>query len=794
MKFEIRVRLAFLQKPLAPFFASSTLLLAFFLIGFSAASAKAQLNVDARVGFGQNAPNVSRYRPDTWTPVTVYLTGQASRGTGQLNVTVHQGQRNTTYSRRIALNDGPLNEAYSFAFDYPPSSYAFSMGGMNSGSPDIIVQLVVDGRELAKRKFAMPVSLPSETFNLLALTRDGSGMNFLVKKKLGLVHKGVSEGAVAQRYGGMTRGNQASAQNSKSQIPPIELLYTDPHALPELTQGYKMMDAVALGDQPLDNLKEDQIEALKGYVREGGLLVVSGGGDLSRLKSQFYKDMLPVDPTSAVNVKNSSELAELQKRYQQTLTIPSGTALTVGTLKPNSEILLGSSKGATGYGLVASRPYGSGVVIFTAFDFLAPEFRGWSQAPSLWRDLLRSGNTAVSPRNVLTLASSNRMNGNALGLEDALAGKQAASIPPFGLVAGFLGAYILLLVPVSYLILKKLDKREFSWVTSPILILGFTVASYCIALSIKGGALTVNRAVIVEGLANSSQYAGEGQMTLYSPRRADYTIAFAPPGDLAKPFRLLVPSETYPPNEAAVTELHVEHDLTSTIKNANIALWDKRSFATPISADLGGPVLVKTEMANENSARIVITNRTKFVLNDCAVINADNQVTTIGKLAPGQTWKSPSVMKWTFKGTGTSVHVPQITSNSAIEIAKKTETPQELRTHIRRRLTEALNNAPNQSGDNPYGGVETSSYGHVSNAFVGWIDNSSDPLLKVQVDGKSAAGEEVAMLYIHLPAPPNASSIVRGVTNAFQLEPDLNIQSELPTNRGAAMPGGASGE
>ena len=217
MKFEIRVRLAFLQKTLSPFLASSTLLIASFLIGFSATTAKAQLNVNARVGFGQNAPNVSRYRPDTWTPVTVYLTGQASRGTGQLNVTVHQGQRNTTYSRRISLNDGPLNETYSFAFDFPATSYMFAMGGTNSGLPDIIVQLVVDGRELAKRKFAMPVSLSSETFNLLALTRDGSGMNFLVKKKLGLVHKGVSEGAVAQRNRGMMGGNQASGQNQKLQ-------------------------------------------------------------------------------------------------------------------------------------------------------------------------------------------------------------------------------------------------------------------------------------------------------------------------------------------------------------------------------------------------------------------------------------------------------------------------------------------------------------------------------------------------------------------------------------------------
>ena len=71
-----------------------------------------------------------------------------------------------------------------------------------------------------------------------------------------------------------------------------------------MAQGYAMIDAVALADQPLDNLTEDQVAALQSYVRDGGLLIVAGGGDLSRLKSQFYQEMLPVTPTNAVVVRD----------------------------------------------------------------------------------------------------------------------------------------------------------------------------------------------------------------------------------------------------------------------------------------------------------------------------------------------------------------------------------------------------------------------------------------------------------------------------------------------------------
>ena len=776
----------------------SPLLFAFSLFVLVQNQAVAQMNLDARIGFGQSAMTSSRYRSETWTPITVYLTGQSVRGTGQLSVTVHHGSRNTVYSRRVALNEGPINETYSFAFDYPATNNYNPMSGMSNNAPEVIAQLVLDGREVAKKRFPMPLPVLDDTFNLLALTRDGSGLNFLVKKKMGLVHKGLSPANVMTRYGNAmaNQGNGGNGGNTpakmRASLPAPELLYTDPHALPEMAQGYSMMDAVALGDQPLDTLKEDQISALKAYVREGGLLIISGGGDLSRLKSQFYQEMLPVNLTSAINLKSSPELTALQERYQQRLEIPAGTSLAIGTLKPEASILIGSAKGATGFGAVASRPYGSGIVLFTAFDFLAPEFRGWSKAPSLWNDLLRAGNTAISPRTVLKAASSTQRNGSSLGLADALAGKQASSIPPFPLVAGFLGAYIILLVPISYLILKKMDKREFAWISSPFLILGFTVASYFIALSIKGGALTVNKAVIVEGLANSSIYTGYGQMTLYSPRRADYTIAFTPAGEASKAFRTLVPSEAYA-NEITPGNLHIEHDQSSILKEVNIPLWDKRSFETPLPVDLGGTISVTTEMINEFATNVTVTNNTKYAIRDCAIINADSQTLPIGTLSPGQTWKSPSTFAWSYKGVGSTIHLPQSDQSLPNDLGKKSESPEELRDHIRRTLTEALN-VPQQQQASWNGSEEFASSGHVSNALVGWIDNRNAPLLNVQVDGKVASGQEAALLYLHLPMPKNAPSKVQGVTNPFKLDPDLEVQTEAASPRGGSIPGALSGE
>src|SRR6185369_4367206 len=93
------------------------LLLAGVLAAGSPRPAQAEITLDALVGFGQSATAAARYRPETWTPITVFLTGQGVRGVGQLTVTLRQGTHTFSYSRRVSLHEGPLNETQGFAFE-----------------------------------------------------------------------------------------------------------------------------------------------------------------------------------------------------------------------------------------------------------------------------------------------------------------------------------------------------------------------------------------------------------------------------------------------------------------------------------------------------------------------------------------------------------------------------------------------------------------------------------------------------------------------------------------------------
>jgi hypothetical protein len=710
------------------------------------------VEIQTLVGFGQGPPEQARYRPESWLPLTVFLAG-SSAGGAQLQVTVPHGRRAVTYTRRVSLSENLSREPYHFVLPWrEPDPYA-PMRAIGDAD-NITVQLLQDGRKLAEKKLELPLPVSRETYNVLVLTRDGSGLNHLLQKRLGLFHRGYNP-------------NNLAPGGSQSSTPPptinpnatLQVHYTPPHALPGLSQGYDMMDTVVLGDLPLDTLTQAQQEALKGYVRQGGCLVVSGGGDTPRLKSPLLAELLPITPQGAR--ASTDGMASLGQRYRAPFPPNTAFAHTEGRLKPGS-ITLHAAKPT-----ITSCPYGSGVVVFTDFDLFAPEFRAWQGAPAFWRDLLRCSNQFISPRRLLESQSGD----SSPQLADALAGKQATSLPDWRAIALFLAAYLFLLIPVNYLLLKKLDKRELAWVTIPLLIFGFTAAAYAMASAIKGHLLTVNRAVVVETFANSDQAAGFAQATLYSPDRAAYDITLAPTANAAVP-DLLLPQELLVWEQAATSNLTVDLDRQPILRNAAVRRWDTRRFATPISLSLRGAIAVEAELTDARHAHVRVTNHTRYTFKDCHLVNREAS-RKLGDLPPGAT--KEAVFLWAEPGVTEQLSLSSLlpTNRQNPEVAPPdVDSSKAERVRLRTALLHSFTN-PTQYHPNRWMQAQAI-YGRQTNALVGWFD---EPILEPRVNGKLAAGEEAALLFVHLPTPKGAPARFRAA-NPFEQEP-IRILEEI---------------
>ena len=145
---------------------------------------------------------------------------------------------------------------------------------------------------------------------------------------------------------------------------------------------------------------------------------------------------------------------------------------------------------------------GGGAVTLIGFDPTTRWLSGTNAAEGLWRRLIptRSAGTAGS--------------GDDSQIVQAASQLPSLALPPVGGMIGLLGLYILLIGPINYLVLKRLDKREWAWVTMPILILAFAAGAYGFGSLLRGSNVIVNEAAIVRG-APGARTGGGGD----PPRR-----------------------------------------------------------------------------------------------------------------------------------------------------------------------------------------------------------------------------------------------------------------------------------
>ena len=94
-------------------------------------------------------------------------------------------------------------------------------------------------------------------------------------------------------------------------------------------------------------------------------------------------------------------------------------------------------------------------------------------------------------------------------LVSAVSQLPSLALPPIGGLIALLGAYIVLIGPLNYLVLRRLDRREWAWLTMPILIVVFTVGAYGFGAVLRGNDVIVNEVAIVSGAPGATDGSGQ---------------------------------------------------------------------------------------------------------------------------------------------------------------------------------------------------------------------------------------------------------------------------------------------
>src|SRR4029079_16633676 len=79
--------------------------------------------------------------------------------------------------------------------------------------------------------------------------------------------------------------------------------------------------------------------------------------------------------------------------------------------------------------------------------------------------------------------------------------------------------------PLNYIVLRRIDRREWAWITMPVLIVGFAVGGYAFGSALRGSSIIVNEVGIVRGAPDATEGSAQVYLGIFSPTRGTYQVA-----------------------------------------------------------------------------------------------------------------------------------------------------------------------------------------------------------------------------------------------------------------------------
>jgi hypothetical protein len=342
-----------------------------------------------------------------------------------------------------------------------------------------------------------------------------------------------------------------SALNFLSSVAPAsgraEVAHLSLEALPPDPLGWEGLDVLILNDVDTTALSGEQRQALETWVAHGGHLIVGGGAGTARTVVGLVGPSIALPQDSGqgsgcgllpVTVGGTHSVDDLWALGEHLGAPGSRLAVAAGPY-PVAKITLCDGEALIEQGdliLLARRTCGAGAVDFLAFDAGLNPFTHWDDNARLWELI-------VEPVTVGARRPTVKNGYSAFSAVNAIPGLE---LPSTLQILAFMLVYTLLIGPVNYVVLRKLDRRELAWLTIPALIVGFTVCAYMTGFQIRGGMAIVHRLALVhvpslsrvcpepgrrvEGPVGSGMGRVSQVVGLFSPRRMTYDVWVAGAG------------------------------------------------------------------------------------------------------------------------------------------------------------------------------------------------------------------------------------------------------------------------
>ena len=400
------------------------------------------------------------------------------------------------------------------------------------------------------------------------------------------------------------------------------------YTLPEVAQGFAMANIIAVDEIAIADLSPKQQEALLKWVQDGGTLLLGGAEQINETAGVF-KDYLPLSLSQQTTSVSADSLTKLSGGGIFTQAIPVYTATenkgSIPVLKDNNIIL------------AAKKQVGSGEVVQTTFSLGDQPLASMDGYAALTAKMLDF--QTMSQRTQMQGQSTMDQLSYELGSINELFPSFEVSVS-YMLIVIIL--YILVIGPLLYFVLKKMDKREHAWWVIPAISVVLSIALFIFGAKDRIVQPQVQQSAFFK-VNEDSSVNGYYVESILTNRSGDFVVN-ADNNTSALAFRNNY-NLTGTAGSLHESSYIKEHANGSTLTLRDLSYWSVQSFGGKTAAQNIGKMDVDITLKDEKLSGTV-KNNFPFALKDVTVISGTKEV-KLGDIEPNATLKVDQEMKTT---------------------------------------------------------------------------------------------------------------------------------------------------
>jgi hypothetical protein len=405
-----------------------------------------------------------------------------------------------------------------------------------------------------------------------------------------------------------------------------EIIKLDEKNFSEDSDVLAAFDIILINNFDSTKLNKSQYENLKLWVSNGGTLIIGTGTNGAKSLGVF-KDNFIVGSKSELKKIKTSQINSIGTNGDNNNLVD--IEILNMNIEGSSSVL---SEGNTKLLQVIKK--GKGVVGVAGFDLGLAPFAGWNNNSAFGAKMY------VLVNSNLVSSAQNTYNGRP-NEDDAarnmLSNFLKLSAPKTNIFYIIVIIYILLVAPISYMILKKIDKRELMWITVPVLSIVFAGAVYISGNGTRLSKITTNMINVVkldkDGLASGKTYVG-----IDTPKKMNITVQVKE-GERTQTFS----SDYYNSSNQNDTKM-MELETKVRQDKGTIEFYNKSIFQPRTMKILGNnPQIGKIDSLirlKDNKIIGNIKNSTTLDLTECYLITA-NEYFSLGPIKSGDSITVP---------------------------------------------------------------------------------------------------------------------------------------------------------